>query len=118
MNENELCELECGVGGGDNVPPGQYKAEFVGLEVVPATEKMREGIRWKFRVLQGDYAGKTTGRIGPMKPTPKNASGKVLGGMIGRQVGDEKVSVKELVGKSFSVIVALGDSGKPRVEMV
>jgi hypothetical protein len=118
VNDNDVYELECGVGGGDSVPVGQHKAEFLGLERVPATDKMREGVRWKFRILEGEHAGKITGRIGPIRPTPKNASDKILGGMLGRQVADEKVSIKDLIGRKFSIIVALGDTGKPRVEMV
>jgi hypothetical protein len=115
---SEIHELNCGAGG-DSPPVGQYDPiEFVGLEQVPAKGEMGEGIRWRFKVLEGEHAGKIVGRIGPMRPTPKNASGKILAGMLGRAIGDEKVNIKDLIGKRFVGVVALSDNDKPRLELV
>jgi hypothetical protein len=108
-----ILELECGTGEGPAVPDGDYGAEFVRLDRHEGKPEYGPGVRWVFRISGGQYDGVEVGRIGPVRPTPKNASGVILGGMLGRDVGKENVSIKPLIGRKYKVIVHKG-----RVELV
>jgi hypothetical protein len=122
MNQAEqVFELEWGQPGGDPVPVGQHVGEFLGLEPVPATERdgkrLEAAIRFRFRVCEGDHADKVAAATGPVRPTEKNRSGRLLSSM-GVAVGKpgQTTSIKDLIGRKFNIIVGLSQGGKPIVE--
>lgn len=118
---SEVLELEWGHGGGESPPPGQYNhCPFGGLELVPASEKdgktMEAGVRFRFRVTEGEHKDKVATAIGPVKPTEKNRTGRLLKsmGVIGQP--GAKTSIKDLIGRKFNIVVGLSQGGKPVVE--
>ena len=105
--EKQIQEVEWG--SGDGVPDGDYPAEFVRLEEAPEHKDFGPGFRWIFRILGGEYAGRQVGRIGPAKPTPKNASGAMLRGLTGKEgATGEKTAIKDLIGKRVKIVVLKG----------
>ncbi len=104
------------------VPAGSYLAKYTGVEAQPADplRGMGEGLRWAFEITNGPNAGKKTSRITGIAPTPGNACGKVLSGLLGKPLatGDE-IDLDALVGKSYLVVVGAGpNGGATRVESV
>jgi hypothetical protein len=117
----EVMELEWGHGGGESPPVGQYQnCDFLGVELVPASEKdgkaMEEGVRFRFRVTEGDHKDKVATAIGPVKPTEKNRTGRLLKSMGVTAQAGTKTSIKDLIGRKFNLVVGLSQGGKPVVE--
>jgi hypothetical protein len=99
------------------VPPGNYTTTFAGLENV-TSEKYGEGLRWKFKVAQGMHAGQMASRITGLTPSPRNACGKMLSGLLGRQLNpDEEVEVGQFIDQVFMAVVAAAENGT-RVEAI
>lgn len=118
---SELMELEWGHGGGESPPQGQYDpCEFLGIELVPPAEKdgkeMGEAVRFRFKVLEGEHMGKVAPAIGPIRPTEKNRTGRLLKSMGVDGAPGAKTSIKDLIGRKFSIVVGLSQGGKPVVE--
>jgi hypothetical protein len=116
MSEVNDLALEVGSGG---VPAGAYQAEFIGVEVQPANpeKKYDEGLRWKWKVKGGLQDGQVASRITGKKPSPRNACGRILSGLLGRALAEgEKVQVGPLVGRTYLVVVASTPNGGTRVD--
>lgn len=103
------------------VPVGSYKATFAGYEVQPENKEKGygAGLRWKFTVTEGPQAGQTASRITGSAPSPKNAAGKILTGLLGRAVAEgEAIDPDTLIGKPYLIVVGAGQNGGTRVEAV
>jgi hypothetical protein len=104
---------------GGSVPAGAYTAKFIGIESIPAdpVRDYGEGIRWQFEILSGPYKGGRTSRITTAIPSLKNACGKMLQGISGKNLasGDE-IDVETFVGHNFLIVVQATESGATRVE--
>jgi hypothetical protein len=111
----EVYEFEVSQGGGP--PAGNYKAEFVGVEQT-SHEEYGDGLRWKWKVVDGPQAGVIASRTTSPKPTTGNAAGKLIAAMTGATLaGGQKASVRDCVGKCFLIQVAATKSGSgTRVE--
>jgi len=98
-------------------PAGNYKAEFVGVEQT-THEEYGDGLRWKWRVVDGPQRGVIATRTTNPKPTTGNAAGKLIAAMTGTTLaGGQKASVRDCVGKTFLICVAATKSGSgTRVE--
>jgi hypothetical protein len=108
--------------GGSSVPPGIYKAEFLGIDAVPENvEKgFKAGFCFKFKVLEGPQSGETAQRImaGP-KPTLRNGLGKFLSEMTGIAVAEGvDYETDPLIGKPFTIVVKAGEQSGTRVDTV
>lgn len=103
------------------VPAGAYSARFAGVEPTPADpiKGYGPGLKWTWEVLSGPQAGQKASRTTQATPTQKNAAGKIISGLIGRplQMG-ENVDIGSLIGRTYLVVVAEGQSGSTRVESV
>jgi hypothetical protein len=101
------------------VPAGNYVAKFKGIEPYQDKEnKYGEGLRWTWQVEKGPHAGQTASRITGCSPSPKNACGKILSGLLNRPVQpSEEVDINDFVGKSYLIVVGAAESGT-RVETV
>jgi len=102
------------------VPVGAYTGPLVGVEGVEADEAKGygPGIRWTFEVDHGPHKGQRASRITPAKLTEKNATAKLLAGMLGRKLPDRggELDLDGLMGQRFLFVVAGTASGSTRVE--
>lgn len=101
------------------VPVGSYAATFKGAEPFKDKEgKYGEGLRWNWQVQSGPQAGQTASRITGTTPSPKNACGKMVSGLLGRPLQpDEEIDIDSLVGKSYLIVVVATENGA-RVDAV
>jgi len=111
----DVYEFEVGQGGGP--PAGNYRAEFLGCETT-THEEYGDGLRWKWKVVDGPQAGVFATRTTSPKPTTGNAAGKLIAAMTGATLaGGQKASVRDCVGKTFLIAVSPTKSGSgTRVE--
>src|SRR5262249_43327176 len=101
------------------VPAGNYQGEFLGVESFQdQAKKYAEGLRWKWKIIASPQAGQIASRITSAHPSPKNACGKIISGLLGRALKpEEEIDIDSLIGKAFLLIVAQADTGT-RVETV
>ena len=99
------------------VPAGSYQAAFKEAEAVD--NDYGPGLRWVFEVASGPYAGQKTSRITAQTPTPKNACGRILAGLLGKKLtADEEIDLSNFVGNTYLIVVAETQTGMTRVETV
>jgi len=111
--------LDFVVGGANSVPPGIYKAIFVGVERTTHAE-YGEGLRFDWKVNVGEHSGKTVARTCKPQPTASNVTGKLIAGLRGEQLrAGEKLSLANCVGREYTIVVATAANGtSTRVESV
>jgi hypothetical protein len=97
----------------DCIPPGAYRARFETFEPYK-NDKFGDGLRFIFTVLKPvDYAGKKASRITSATPTLKNAGGKIIAGLTGRELHpDEEFDLAPFVGKEYLINVAKCANGE------
>jgi hypothetical protein len=103
------------------VPVGTYTGSFAGTEAQPANKELGygPGLRWKFHIASGTQAGQSTGRVTGPTPSPRNACGKLLSGLIGRALKEgEQINPDDYIGRMYMIIVAAGPGGGTRVEAI
>jgi hypothetical protein len=103
------------------VPVGNYTGTFSGTEPQPENRAKGygPGLRWKFVIEGGPQAGQTASRVTGLAPSPKNACGKMLAGLIGRPLKEgETIDPDQYIGRRYMIIVAAGQDGGTRVEVV
>lgn len=107
--------------GSGGIPVGSYSATFAGVESQPAnTEKgYAAGLKWRWTVESGPCAGQVATRITSAAPSPRNACGKILSGLLGRAlIEGESIDPATCMGKKYMLMVAAGQTGGTRVEAV
>jgi hypothetical protein len=103
------------------VPAGNYTGTFAGVESTPANPEKGygPGIRWRFTVDAGPYAGQTASRVTGNTPSPKNGCGKMLSGLVGRAIKEgEQIDPDTFRGQRYMLVVGPGQGGGTRVEAV
>lgn len=103
------------------VPVGNYAGAFSGLEPVPENKEKGygAGLRWKWTIDGGPHAGQVVSRVTSPAPSPKNAAGKILAGLLGRAIKEgEVIDPDTLIGRKFMIVVAAGQGGGTRVEAI
>jgi hypothetical protein len=109
--------LEFEVGGGGGPPVGTYTAV---LESVEATEhpEYGPGLRFGWRIIEGQCAGMLASRTTNRSPSPANISGRLMAGLLGRQIkSGERVAIGGCIGRRYMIVVGLGANGtSTRVE--
>jgi hypothetical protein len=104
---------------GASVPPGAYRARFLGCSPSKPHAEYGPGIAFEFAIVGGQFDGEKVGRVTGLRPTPKNACGKLVRGLLGRAPSPgESVDLDGPVGKSFHVTVEETDTGSTRVSGV
>ena len=104
---------------GSGPPAGIYRATFVGV-VKTTHEQYGDGARFDWKVVGGEHDGKIASRTCKPSPSPKNVTGKLMSGLIGRAMNPgEQVSLAPFVGKTFTIVVGTAANGtSTRVESV
>jgi hypothetical protein len=103
------------------VPIGNYAAAFAGVETTQANAEkgFGPGIRFKFTIEAGLYAGQTASRVTGSAASIKNALGKMLSGLIGRALKEgEQIDPDQYIGRKYLIVVAAGQNGGTRVEAI
>jgi hypothetical protein len=103
------------------VPVGSYVGTFVGVEEVPAKPDSQygPGLRFKFAIESGPYAGQIVSRVTGTTPSVKNACGGILSGLLGRPAKEgEQIDTAKYVGRRYMLVVADGKEGGTRVEAI
>jgi hypothetical protein len=93
------------------VSPGQYLAEFLGVEATDHPE-YGPGLLWEWLVVGGKFDGQKVGRTTGDTATSKNACGRMFKAVTGRQwhvEGDN--DVEPSVGRRYHLIVEDAPSG-------
>jgi hypothetical protein len=96
------------------VPAGPHTGEFLGVE--PFENEHGPGVKWRWKVTEGQHAGGIATRITGLKPTPKNSCGKMLVALLGRTPTEgERIDPASYVGKRYLIVVEATQSGGTRV---
>jgi hypothetical protein len=109
--------FEFEVQAGSGPPPGTYKAVLTAIESTTHPE-YGEGLRFSWQIAEGMSAGLLAARTCNPHPTPTNATGRLMAGLLGRQIKPgEKVSLAGCIGRNYMVVVGMGRNGQStRVE--
>jgi hypothetical protein len=104
------------------VPAGTYVGEFLGAECrdpQPGSD-FGPALQWRFLIVGGARDGLEVSRFTGNSPTTKNACGKFLRAITGKQLSPgEVVDLDPYVGRRFNLVVAESPSGNgTRVETV
>jgi hypothetical protein len=103
------------------VPSGNYTGTFADVEAQPENKEKGypAGLRWKWTINAGPCAGQIVSRVTGNSPSPNNACGKVLSGLIGRPLQEgESIDPDQFVGKPYMLVVAAGQGGGTRIDAV
>jgi hypothetical protein len=79
------------------------------------------GLEWKFRITQeGEFKGRVVSRTTSLKPTPKNACGRMLAGLTGNAAAvGNRVVIANYIGKEYVLMFEPNASGNgTRVAMI
>jgi hypothetical protein len=108
-------------------PADVYDVKFLGIEPMRDNgaprlgrdgKPMPPGVEWRFEIISGPHAGKLVTRITSTTPTPKNACGTLLDGLLGRPVGiGEPVDTDAYVGKLFRAVVSQSTTNPKRTQV-
>jgi hypothetical protein len=110
MSESLMSDFEFGQGGGP--PAGIYVATFEGVKSTNH-EQWGPGAQFSMKVAAGQHAGTVSTRTGKPTPTARNITGKLLTGLLGRQIAPgEKINLAGLIGKKFRIVVEKGADGE------
>jgi hypothetical protein len=100
------------------VPSATYSVTLDKVERAHS-EKYGPGVRWVFIIAEGEFAGRKVARITGDTPSPRNAAGKLLGGMVGRPLqAEEVVDIDSLLHRRYIALVAETETGSSRVEAI
>ncbi|WP_171468901.1 hypothetical protein [Frigoriglobus tundricola] len=99
------------------MPAASYRAKFVGVEPVEANQ-FGPGLRWVFEVAAGQHTGTRVSRTTGAVPTLKNACGKFLMAVSGKNAVGETVDLTTLVGKVYLIIVVQRPEGGTSLDSV
>ena len=99
------------------VPPGRYATILEAIETM--TNRYGPGLLSRFRVTDGEFAGRYVTRATGCTLTPENALGKLVRGLAGRdpQIG-EVIDLEQFKGRPFIADVEATESGHSRVAAV
>lgn len=95
------------------LPPGTYRAKFLGIEVLPPHPKYGAGFKLWWEVVDGVCKGAEASRLvnAERKPSKANALGKLLIGMLGHEPEpDEVIDPQAMVGQVYEIEVELQEN--------
>jgi hypothetical protein len=96
----------------DHLTPGSYQATFDGVEPT-LHDDYGSGVRWKFRIDEGEHAGVLVGRTTKDVATAKNSCGRFLAMVAGCSVHEAaEHDTDDLVGVSGTIVVEQSPSGQ------
>jgi len=100
-----------------SVPPASYHAKFIGVESAEANQ-YGPGLRWVFEIVSGPHAGTRVSRTTGSVPTLKNACGKLLMSVSGKNTVGETVDLSAFAGKVYLIIVVQRPEGGTSLDSV
>ena len=97
---------------GGGPPAGLYRGKF--LDVEPTEHKeFGAGLKFVFEVTDGEFAGTQATRITSSTPTPKNAAGRMIGGISGVSLtAGATIDLDPFVGREFLLSVEETPNGQ------
>ena len=96
------------------VPTGGYAAEYIGAEAFE--NEYGEGVRLKWRILDGQHAGSEASRIVSAKLSPKSNLFKMVKALKGADLAPgEEIDLLSYIGAKGLIVVEETDSGATRV---
>lgn len=106
------------------IPAGSYKAKFVGLEFLPAlppdgmtgkSARQYACVRFRWEILEGDYAGKIATRETPPNNTSLKSKFLQTVAMLIRKSPEQGYDLQSCVGQTYTIGISnkLDKSGKP-----
>lgn len=102
----------------NSVSGGLYDAKFIGIEETTHPE-YGAGLEWQWEIVKGRSNGQRVTRRTGRDPTPRNSCGKIISGLLGRELKDgEEIDPQAFTGADCKVFVVQTDAGWPRVESV
>lgn len=91
--------------GGSSVPSGLYRATFDRVEE-STHEEFGDGLKWIFKVVDGEHTGEEASRITGCKPTPKNAAGRMLAQLSGLAAKPgTRITIDDCIGREYMIQV-------------
>jgi hypothetical protein len=97
------------------VPAGVYLARFKGVQALKPG-KFGPRIAWEFEVAEGPYQGRDTSCLTDPIPTLRNACGRVIRGLTGKDIASgTEFDDEPFRGSLYQVRVADKESGRTRV---
>ncbi len=98
------------------IPVGHYLAVFLRIDAVD--NQYGPALRWVFEIAAGPYISKEISRFTRTEFTTANAAGKMLNGIVGREVeADEQIDLSDYFGKPYQIEVKESPKGEStRVE--
>jgi hypothetical protein len=98
-------------------PVGTYLATLKTIERT-RHEEYGDGVRFSWQICEGPAAGIVVSRTCGVFPSATNAAGRLMSGVMGRQIQPgENVTLSACVGRTYRIVVGMGGkSPSPRVE--
>lgn len=91
--------LEVKAGGGP--PAGFYRTKFMNVESSEHPE-YGAGLKFVFEIVEGELKGQHASRITSASPTPKNAAGRMVSGIIGEPLAaGQRINLAPFVGREY-----------------
>ena len=110
--------LQFEISSGGCVPEGVYRAKFVDVEKTEHDE-FGDGLKFVFKVVEGNHVGESATRITGAKPTVKNAAGKMISGITGQSLTPgSNVDLASCVGREYLVQVETTKNDSTRIASV
>jgi hypothetical protein len=103
--------------GNGSVPPAPYHAKFIAVETAEANQ-FGPGLRWVFEIVSGPHAGTRVSRMTGAVPTLKNACGKLMMSVSGKNTVGETVDMSAFAGKVYLIIVVQRPEGGTSLDSV
>lgn len=94
-----MLQFEVKASGGP--PAGFYRTRFITVEPTQH-EEFGAGLKFVFEVTEGELKGQQASRITSSSPTPKNAAGRIVSGIIGEPlVAGQRIDLAPFVGREY-----------------
>ena len=93
---------------GDHAPSGVYMADFLGVERDDYynPDEPSPSLRWRFRVVRGQYDGHLICGFTDLVPRDNNSCGRFLGAITGDEpVAGLSVELDDFVGQRYLLVV-------------
>lgn len=99
------------------VPVGQYIAVFQDVQKT-FHQEFGEGVMFMFKIASGEFKDQIVTRIGKPQATNKNSTGKIISGLVGKNVVGQKISLRPYLNKPYNIVTEMTPNGKTRVAHV
>ncbi len=124
ITPNPFAGVQVQASASEPLPPNAYYAKFVSVEPF-SNDRVQGKLRWRWEVASGTCKGREASALTDTKITAFTQSGRLLAGLLQRQLvpGEDMAKLwadlQACVGKAYMVTVQAGPKGgKPSVQAV